>query len=516
MQEERKTKKIASNTIILFIRMMAIMVINLYAVRVVLNGLGQEDYGIFNAIAGVVLTSTFISSSLAIAIQRFYSFALGQHQSDRLQSIFSASINIVVVLAVIIIVVFETAGIWFIEHRMTIPLYRMDAVHWLFQMALFTFTLSFLQIPFTASIFANEDMGYYAGISFLECIGRLLVALLIASAPLDRLMFYSSGLLLVALLTFSSYGALAIYKYGYCRYNKIKDKGIYKQLLSFSGWTIYGTFTGVGLIQGHAILLNMFFGPLANAAFSIANQAYNAFNTLSNSIVLAFRPAMIKAYSGEDKSYLDTLFQISNKFILYLLIAVSIPFICETREILYLWLGRHNTTELTVLMTRLFAVYCVCQTIHNPITIIIQATGKIKYYYSCVESVTVLAIPVSWLLFHLRFPVFFGFVSIIAFCIFAHGLRLAFLKHYYSSFNLCHYIMQFILPATIVAAAVLFITRYARELFHAESAGYLLQIFLVFATSVPSTLVLTYLLGLTHTEKQELRNYVKGIARKYL
>ncbi len=322
--QNNKNRTIAKNTLALFARMFIITIINLYAVRLVLNGLGRMDYGIFNTIASVITISACISGTLSLALQRFYSVALGHKDIVEFNKIFSLSINIVIGISLVVIVLFETVGIWFVNTQLVIPEGRMVAANYIYQVSLAVLILSFLQIPYTAAIFANEAMGTYALISLSECLLRLLVAGLLTVCTVDSLIFYSSGLLVVAVLVFLLYVLIARRKYIGCRYHRVTDRSMYRQLVSFSGWTLFGAVSNVGLIQGSCILLNIFFGPIVVASYAIAQQINAAFNALTNSMVLSFRPPMIKAYTEHDATYLNQLFHACNKFVIYILAAVSI------------------------------------------------------------------------------------------------------------------------------------------------------------------------------------------------
>ncbi len=501
-----KTKRIASNTAILFVRMLAITVINLYAVRWVLHGLGIVDYGIFNAIAGIVTTSTCFSSVLALSTQRYFSYAIGQGYHDELQNIFAVSLNMVIILSAIIIITFEIIGLWYINTHMPMPEGRLDIARYVFHISLLTIIISFIQIPYMGAVFSHEHMGVYALVSTTDCVLKFILAYLISLSPTDHLLFYSAGLLLVSLITTAMYMGIAIHRYPECRYKMVKDKHLYLHLFSFSGWTFYGTLSGVGMIQGSIILLNAFFGPIVNAAFGVANQLYNALTTLGNSIVLAFRPAMIKAYSGNNHLYLEDLFNFSNKFILYLLLVVVVPFLFETKYILGLWLGHDNTTANMVFFSQLFVVHCVCLSLHNPITTIMQAIGTIKYYYLCVESLTILCVPISWLLFRFGLPAYWIFYTLIVICVLAHLLRIIILKKYYSRFNVTQYLTGFLLPATGITIIASFVIGKIHGLLP-ETFG---SMILVFVSSIVSFSALIIVIGLNRKERLVLVQFIKN------
>lgn len=506
-----KTKRIASNTVVLFVRMLVLTIVNLYAVRVVVNGLGNEDYGIYNTVAGVVMMSTFLSSVLALAIQRYYSIAIGKGDRQSLREIFSISINIVLAVSLLLIIIFETAGLWFLHNKLIIPLDRLAAAQWAYQCGLLAFLCSFAQIPFSAAMFAHEEMGIYALVSTIECLMKLAAALLVGHILADNLVVYSSGLTVTAVIILLVYTIIGSRRYEECHYRRPRKSALYKSILAFSGWALFGSVASVCITQGNTVLLNMFFGPIIIAAFAIALQINNAFNTLCNNIVLAFRPAMIKAYAERNFTYLNQMFSASNKFLLYILIAIALPLIVGMREILLLWLG-DNVTDDTVLFCRLMIVYTVCMSMNNPVTIIMHATGKIMQYSLPVDGVTLLCLPVTWLLFYIGMPSWSVFVSMIGVCVVAHILRLLCLHHYYPLFSLLLYFKGLVVPAAMICVVATALTYCAYCGIGSNAAGLAVS----FVAATGSTLALAYCGGLNKPERNLVNSMAKGVCRKWM
>lgn len=483
--------------------MLIITFINLHTVRWVLAGLGTEDYGIFNAVAGVVTASTCVSSILALSTQRFYSFAMGKGEQERLKEIFSVSLNIVMMIALVLFILFEIAGPWLVSTQLTIPHERLEAAQLILQFSLFSFIFTLLQIPFIGAVFANENMGYYALISTIDCIVKLLIAYCIGMTGGDNLVYYGAALMLEAFMVMLLYVIIARRKYPECKYTIVKKKILYKELF-FSGWSFYGALAGVGMTQGSTIILNVFFGPIINAAFGIANQIYNAINTLTNSVAIAFRPAMIMSYSAKENKYLEQLFFASSKAILYLLAMVLIPFIFEVETLLTLWL--RECTPTMVLFARLYAVYTICLALHNPITTIIQATGNIRKYSMYVESMTILCLPVSWVLFKLGMPSYYVFVTMIGLCILAHIIRLLMLQSSISVFTINKYLVRLVLPGILIISITTLIV-YCIETLHVNR---ILQLFLSFIVSAISISILLYAVGISKKERSLIKDLVNG------
>lgn len=503
-----RTQKIALNTMILFIRMFVITIINLYTVRLVLQGLGQEDYGIFNAVAGVVTTTSFISSILELSIQRFYSVALAKNSHDELVAIFSISLNIICVLSLIILLLFETGGLWFISDMLTIPTERMNASIYCFQFSLIAFLLSIIQIPFSAAIFAHEAMNVYAIISSVDCMLKLLVAVAIGMLAYDNLSFYSFGLFVVACITFLLYSIYAHKKYPECRYKRVSNNLLTKQILSFSGWTMFGSVAKVFMIQGSTIVLNIFFGPITNAAFAISLQINNAFNALSNSMILAIRPAMIKAYTEQAQDYLYKLFTVSNKFLLYILLLISIPIIGNMDTIIQLWLK--NSTFEIVCFGQLCVIYIIVLAMNNPITIIIQASGNIKTYFVTVESISLLCLPAAYIAFKLGFPSYYIYVTMIIVCIMAHFMRLICLKKTFEPFKYRDYFIGLCMPALYIGGIGCGIELCITQLI---ANNYIHLFISIFVTPILMFITI-YLVGITREEKIIINSFIKQKIRK--
>lgn len=500
-----RNRQIAGNTVILFLRIFVITIINLYAVRILLDNLGETDYGIFNAVAGVVMATSFINGTLDVVIQRFYSMAIGKKDTRRLSAIFSTSINIISVMSVVIFITFEAAGLWLINTQMTIPADRLYAANVSFHLALVTFILTIMQIPFTAAVFAHENMRLYTVVSTVECLLRLAAAVLVGVVSADRLVTYNAGLMVTGVFIFLMYAFLARNRYAECRYRRVHDRKQARQLLSFSGWTMLGPIARTGMFQGNTVLLNIFFGPVANVAFAIALQINNAFGTLANCIVLALRPPMIKAYAEENRDYMNSLFSLSNNILFYILLVVSIPIILEMDTIMSLWL-KGPVTEQTVLFARLMIVFVVIMAMNNPVTIIIYAIGKIRRYHLTVESVTLLCLPLTWLLFRCGYPAQYMMWTMIAVMTVAHAVRLLCLKNVYKAFSITRYAVSFCVPAVITAVLCVI----TAAIIHHCCGIPLLRMLLEGLAVLLMSAVSVYFVGLTAHERAMCNKMIKN------
>lgn len=502
------TSRIAKNTTLLYIRMMVVMFINLYTVRIVLNALGVENYGIYDVVAGVIYMLSSVSSVLSTATQRYYSFYIGEKKSEHLRNIFSTSLYLYASLSLIVLIFGETIGLWFINSQLVIPEERMNAANWIYQFSIFSFISTIIQIPFSAAIIAHEDMGIFAIISTAESGLKLITALLILVIPLDRLVIYGLSIFGISISVLIFYVILGRRKYAECRYQKSKEKFLFKELLSFSGWSLFGSVASIGMSQVNSILINIFFGPIVNAARAISFQINSAISSFSGSFLMAIRPPMIKAYAEGSYLYLNKIFYLSNKFIYYCLLMICLPLMFEMNTVLALWLKISDVQS--VLFSRLILVYAMIMSLNNPISIIIQATGHVKQYHIPVETFTLLCVPGTYMLFKSGYPVYSTYIVMITAAIASHIVRLICLKKYYKEFMYSEYIKTFLLPAFVIT----FISSFLVFLVYGNISNTTLRVFVVSFASILCIGTFVFVIGLSKTEKEVLKQFISNLKQK--
>lgn len=486
--------------------MIIVMVINLYAVRLVLNALGTIDYGIYTVVAGIITMLSCITSVLMTATQRYYSFALGKKDTDSLNKIFSTSVYISLLGSILILLIGETIGLWFVNNQLVIPTDRIPATNWLYQATIVSFISVFLQMPFGSAIIAHEKMGYFALITTIEAILKLGVALLInINSAADRLILYGILLSIISIISLLSYIIIATNKFQECHFHKVKDKRFFKELLSFSGWNFIGSLAGVGLHYVNTILVNIFFGPIANAAQAIAFQISSALNTFSGSFIMALKPPMIKSYAEHQYEELNKLFGIGNKFVYYCMLIVSIPLILEMKTVIRLWLGIDN--DQTVLFSRLIVIYTFILVLNNPISIIMQATGYVKQYFIAVESVTLFCPILIFILFEVGLPAYYSFIAMIICVSCSHIIRLIILQRFYKGARIYDY-YYFIIRAIAVTICTLLPILFLKTII---VPGFLRLVILII-TTVIITSFFVYFIGISKNE----RRYINQLALKLL
>lgn len=408
-----KNKRIAKNTLLLYIRMLFLMAVNLYASRVILNALGVEDFGIYNVVGGVVAMFNVLSGSLSAAISRFITYELGKGNQENLNKIFSSAVTIQLGLAGIIILLAETIGIWFLNVKMNIPEVRMEAANWVFQFSILTFAINLISVPYNASIIAHEKMSAFAYISILEAVGKLAIAYLIGISPIDKLIFYAILMCAVALVVRFTYGNYCKRHFSECTYRFIWDKQLLKQMFGFAGWNFIGTASAVLRDQGGNIVINLFCGPSINAARGVAFQVNTAVNQFVSNFMTALNPQITKSYASGDKEYMMTLIFQGARLSFYMLLVLSLPILVNTHYILGLWLKL--VPEHTVLFVQLILVFAMSESISQPLITAMLATGKIRKYQIIVGGLQMMNLPISYILLRLGF--FPEIVIVTAICI---------------------------------------------------------------------------------------------------
>lgn len=394
-------KRIAKNTLLLYFRMLLTMAVSLYTSRVVLQTLGVEDYGIYNVVGGVVAMFSLLSGSMSSAISRFITFELGRNNIDKLKKVFSSAVTIQIGIALIIIVLAETIGLWFLNNKMIIPAERLIAANWVYQFSILTFAINLISIPYNAAIIAHEKMSAFAYISILEVTGKLIVAFTITISPIDKLIYYGCLLMLIAIIIRMVYGYYCKRHFTECTYQFIFDKSLLKQMFGFAGWNFIGSSSAILRDQGGNIVINMFCGPVVNAAQGIAIQVSHAIQGFVTNFMTALNPQITKSYAAGDHDYMMTLIFQGARLSFYMLLILSLPVIINAHYILELWLG--IVPEHTVLFVQLILIFSMSESISNPLITAMQATGNIRNYQLIVGGLQMMNLPISYLCLKIGF-----------------------------------------------------------------------------------------------------------------
>ena len=361
------TRRIAKNTVMLYIRMLLIMAVTLYTSRVVLNVLGVEDFGIYNVVGGIVVMFSFLNGAMATSTQRFLSFSLGKNDQEQVARVFSMSMTTHISIALIVLLLAETFGLWIFYRYLNIPPERMGAAQWVYQLSVLTFCISIIRVPYNAGIIAYERMSFYAYISIVEVCLKLGMVILLQYLGSDKLILYALLMALTTGIVTFIYKLYCCKTFSVCRYHYFWDKHLYKELISFSGWSLFGSAANVGVQQGINILLNVFFGVVTNAALGIANQVSSAVSQLVGNFQTAFNPALVKSYASGDYSYFVRLIFQTSRFSYFLLFIIALPLYLCMPFVLKVWLD--IVPEYTVVFCRWMLVFVLIDAVSAPLWI---------------------------------------------------------------------------------------------------------------------------------------------------
>lgn len=390
------SKRIAQNTLMLYIRMLLLMGVNLYTSRVILQSLGVEDYGIYNAVGGFVAMFSMISTSLSGAIGRFINIALAKDSLQRQQTIFSTALIIQVFICIILIVLGETIGVWFLNSQMIIPEKRLIAANWVLQFSILTFAINLISVPYNALIIAHEKMAVFAYIGIFEGLACLGIAFLIFYSPFDSLIYYSILMCLVSIIIRILYGSYSAKHFPESKFKYILDKQLIKEMFGFSGWNFIGTTSGVLRSQGINILINIFCGPTINAARGIAMQVETAISKFTSNFMLAVRPQITTLFALGDKEGYENLVFKSTKFSFIILILLCLPVISEAEFIMSLWLI--EVPEYAVEFVQAILFLTLSEAFSYSLIHLLLATGNIKRYQILVGGMQLLNFPIAYIL----------------------------------------------------------------------------------------------------------------------
>lgn len=507
-QTSDNNKRIAKNTLLLYVRMLFTMAVSLFTSRVILNTLGVEDYGINNVVGGIVTMFSVLSGSLSSSISRFITFELGKGNIERLKTIFSTGVNIQLGMSVLIIIIAEAVGIWFLNTKMNIPTDRMVAANWVFQCAILTFVLNLLSVPYNAAIIAHEKMSAFAYISVVEVSLKLIIVYMLMISPFDRLETYAVLLLLVGAVIRFIYGYYCKRHFEECTYHFVFDKPVLKEMTGFAGWNFLGNGAYMLNTQGVNILMNLYFGVAVNAARGIATQVDAALKQFVNNFTTAVNPQITKSYAQGDLDYMHKLVCRSAKFSAFLMMFFAVPIILETNTILTIWLK--TVPDYAVIFLQWIIISSFMDTVlANSLVTSMFATGKIKRYQIIVTTVGCLVFPLSWIAFKLGFEPQVGYILYFIIYTILLFVRLYLLKDMVK-LPVMMYIREVLYklaPVIVVGFAIPGI------LILTMDAGWL-RLILVCLLSVLVTAPSEYFIGLSNKEKDFVAEKIKLVIGK--
>lgn len=500
------SKRIAKNTIMLYTRMIIVMVVGLFTSRIVLQALGIEDFGLYNVVGGVVSLFAFLRTSMEKCTQRFLNVEMTK-LDGKLRETFSVALIIHVAIAAIALILLETVGLWFLNAYINIPEGREFAANCVFQSVVGGLVLTILTIPYSAEIIAHERMGIFALISVIDCLLKLGAAFIILYSSNDHLILYGLWTLFVHIINFLCYYIFCRKKFKEAKLLVVKNKNMYKEMLSYTTWALLGHAMILGTNQGNSILVNMFHGVSANAAMAVANQVNNQVLHLTGNFQTAFNPQITKAYAAKDYSYLKTLIYSTSKISFYLLTIVSLPLFFNIDFVLNLWLKDvpAYSSEFCILML----ISGILQSTSAPLNFCVMATGKIKWFQICTGIVFLSDLFILYVLFGMGLPpttamwVKVGIMSVVVF------VRLYFAQKVTNAISFSSYLKTVWLPIIITSIINVAIWMYGISICKSNNQ-------ILYASLVCTVLscVTVYLGGLSTSEKNLVSQLLKKIFRK--
>lgn len=396
-EKSENNKRLAKNTMVLYMRTIFILLVSLYTSRVVLDVLGIEDYGIYNVIGGFVSMFAVVSQTMIASTQRYLTFELGKKEDNHSQEVYSTSLVIHILLALILFFLFETFGLWFLNSELNIDRSRIEAANWIYQFSIVTFILQIIRSPFEATIIAHEKMSLFAYLNILEVILKLVILYLISYCSIDSLIQYGLYMMLIGLLVFCVYVMYCKRHFHEISFVLVRDKSYYKNIFSFAGYNFLGSVSAILANQGMDVLLNLFFGVTVNAAKGVANQVNAAVSKFVNDFTIALNPQITKSYAKGDINYTMDLVYKGSKFSFYLFIVLGLPICIETPYILSIWLKQ--VPEFTVIFIRWIMATALLNTFANSLSTCAMATGDIKKLSIFLGVIRLLVLPVAYICF---------------------------------------------------------------------------------------------------------------------
>lgn len=459
--QSENTKRIAKNAIFLYLRMFFSMAVTLFTSRIVLQTLGVMDYGILNVVGGVIVMFSFLNESMSGCTNRFLSFELGRKDYVRLQEVFSSALTIHILIALVIFVLGETVGLWFLREKLVIPSDRMFAANIIYQITIISSMIGVTQVPYNAMIMANERMNVYAYIEIANVCLRLVIVYMLYVSPFDKMVSYGVLTFIVSILIMMIYRIYCIRKLRSCKFRLSLDKDVVKPMLSFSGWDLYGNASVMARTQGVNMLLNMFFTSVMNAASAVATNVQGAVMSFAGNVLAAFKPQIVKTYAAGDHLATAELIRRASVYTTYLLLIFTLPLLLETDYVLKLWLK--TPPEYAAILCRYVLLFNVIANLSSVLISGVHATGHIIRSSFINGTCYLMVIPFSYVAFRMgmKAEVAYAF-NVFAVCI-GMTQNLFVLNKYVPELKKLPYFLRIILRYFLVGVLTYFLAEFVRD-----------------------------------------------------
>ena len=502
-------KRIAKNTLLLYIRMFVSIIIGLYTSRVILEVLGVSDYGVYNVVGGIVAMFAFLNSAMTAASQRFISFELGTGNFEKLKKVFSTSVEIHFVIAFIIFLLAETIGLWLLNTKLNIEPDRMVAANWVYQSAIFSFMLTVVSVPYNSCIVAHEHMQAFAYISILDVILKLIIVIILTVIPFDKLISYSILLLLVSLTIRTIYSVYCKRNFKECSFKWIYDKNLFRSMFSFAGWSLVGNLGFTIKDQGSNIVLNFFYGTVLNAARGVAMQVNGIVSSFSNNFIMAINPQITKQYAaGNIKEYVNLVYT-GCRLSFFLLSIITIPILINIDYLLNLWLGENTPTYASDFL--FYALWAsVIASIASPTVYALQATGRIKLFQIVICIIMVCEMPLAYIILKLGYKPYYMMFATLFVTFLGLVARIILLKRLVNEYSIRYFILNILLKNLALIILSFFISLYIKQLLSENIVNLIISSLL----AVVITIITIYVAGITKKERVFVNNKIKFIVNR--
>lgn len=488
--------------------MILIMIVSLYTSRILLEALGVKDLGVYSIIAGIIILFGFIQNVTTLATQRFLSIGLGKQDFSWTNKAFNTSIIVHVIIAIIVLILGETVGVWFVSHKLSIPIDRLDDVNWIFQFSLFALIVQILQTPYIAAIIASEKMEVYAKIGIADAFQRWFIVFILIHIDMgDKLKTYSVLVLLGYLFIFFCYFAFSVKRFEICKLSLKIDKEIMMNMFSFSSWTLMGSLSVVALSQGIAILVNIFFGVIANASLGLSDQVLAAITRVTGNFQTAFNPQIIKSYASGNIEYLKKLISQSSKLSYFLVLLAVVPLYADAEFILSVWLG--HVPEYLVSLVRVVAIYILIDCLSGPFVTVIYAVGKLKKYQIIISLIMIANLALAYFMVMNALPLYIVVMARVSCVLFLLVYRLIFVS-ILIDFELKDYVRYVLSRLVIVGVGSFAIVGYINSFLDKNLIG--LFVLLILSTFTIASLF--YVGAFTKDEREYCKSKVNFFLRK--
>jgi Na+-driven multidrug efflux pump len=479
------------------------MLVALYSTRVVLSQLGVVDFGVYNVVAGIVTMFSFVTGAMTSATQRFFSFEIGRGDFTQLKNVFNMSMNIHIIILVVVIFIAETVGLWFINNKIQIPIERLYSANIIYHCSIISFSFLFISIPYLSMIIAHEKMAFYAYVSIFDIALKLVGVLFLPYVNIDKLEVYSYIIMSVNIIIWCCYYRYSRANYSESRFSFYWDKDLFHMIFNYTGWSFIGNFSNIASIQGVNILLNIFFGPTANAARAISVTVNNAISGLVINLSLAISPQITKSYARDELDYMMCLIFLGSKYSFFLILIIGLPILYSTDYILSVWLG--GGVANAVVFCQLTIIEAAIVSLSSTIMSAVQATGKIKNYQLIVGGIMMLNVPFSYIILDYGMPAESVYFISITISILAFILRMFFLNRIIK-FNIKKYLIEVVFKSFLISAISMILISNVHFDFGSELNNFISMSFL----SILICLLTIWILGLSSDEKKSLLKVINN------